>query len=402
MTKRILFYTTAGFSSGHRQRIINIATALRTCDLDVEVVLISPHIYAGRSWDSVGALLTEVELPNLVRDGLRPDWVPDGPEERGLHSPRVANARRETIRAAIGGVRHDVLVIEAFPFLTQHETAEVELLLELTRAANPRVKVICSVRDVLFGRRLDLAVLEARQAAERFIECEVDQILVHSDPSFIRLDDTYGDIPNFRDRLTYTGLVVPAIPPVAASEPAAHVVCSVGGRREWHVPTKIFLQVWSELRHERVLPPNLRGYLFVGLEEPSDSFREFVADYEDCFQTTEWPLTIGKWSEYRPLVASAACSVSQCSYNTTYELLRWGVPAVFVPRRHDGPDPSAEGEHPFRARKIGERGWGRIATDASSLRAGILACLHGPKLQPPGLDFSGADTTARYLLAYCG
>jgi predicted glycosyltransferase len=69
-------------------------------------------------------------------------------------------------------------------------------------------------------------------------------LLVHSDPTFVSLEESYGDVSDLADRLIYTGIVVPEIS--QARQPGSdsrHVICSVGGRREWHLPTVLFLQV---------------------------------------------------------------------------------------------------------------------------------------------------------------
>jgi predicted glycosyltransferase len=123
-----------------------------------------------------------------------------------------------------------------------------------------------------------------------------------------------------------------------------------------------------------------------------------VEEYGDCFESEDAGLWLGSWEAYRDLAASAACSVSQCSYNTAYELLYWQVPAIFMPRPHDGPDPSAEGEHEVRARKIADRSLGRIVTEPAALADAIVSCISGPRPVRPDLDFSGAKTTARIFV----
>ena len=121
MSHRIAFYTTAGLSAGHRQRIINIACSLRLLDPGVSMHLICPATYAGISWGPNHGLYTLVELPNLIPSGLSSDAVPTGSEELALQSEDLVRARCQRLQSALDGLSFDVLVVESFPFLTQRK-----------------------------------------------------------------------------------------------------------------------------------------------------------------------------------------------------------------------------------------------------------------------------------------
>src|SRR5581483_9524888 len=83
---------------------------------------------------------------------------PPDADFRELHSAdgllsleEVREARRDQILAAYERFRPDVLVIEMFPFGRRKFAFELLPLLE--RAKSSRTKVVCSLRDILVGKR---------------------------------------------------------------------------------------------------------------------------------------------------------------------------------------------------------------------------------------------------------
>ena len=82
-----------------------------------------------------------------------------------------------------------VVVVELFPFGRRRFADELVPLLEEALAAAPRPLVVSSVRDILVGRGPD-------QQAHDTISCVLanrylDAVLVHSDPRFARLEESF-------------------------------------------------------------------------------------------------------------------------------------------------------------------------------------------------------------------
>ena len=94
-------------------------------------------------------------------------------------------------------------------------------------------------------------------------------------------------------------------------------------------------------------------------------------------------------------LASAALSVSQCGYNTALEVVRSGVPALFVPFATRGED-----EQTRRAERLAALGVARMlhadALDARTLAA-ELRSLRAFTPAPAGLDMRGAGRSAELL-----
>ena len=83
-----------------------------------------------------------------------------------------------------------VVLVELFPFGRKKFEFELLPLLDAVHSMGvERPTVVCSVRDILVGRRSNQARHDERAAglANRYF----DAILVHSDPRFARLEDTF-------------------------------------------------------------------------------------------------------------------------------------------------------------------------------------------------------------------
>ncbi|MCK7495255.1 MAG: hypothetical protein MZW92_32330 [Comamonadaceae bacterium] len=112
--------------------------------------------------------------------------------------------RREALLAAFAAARPDVVVLETWPFGRRALAFELEPLLARLSAIEPRPRVVASVRDLLQVR-----ADPARNAAIwQVARTQVDEILVHGDPAFARLEDTFPPAADGAVPLTYTGYVV--------------------------------------------------------------------------------------------------------------------------------------------------------------------------------------------------
>src|SRR5205823_3508905 len=110
---------------------------------------------------------------------------------------------REALLAAFDAARPDVVMIEAFPFGRRAFRFELEPLLETARARRPRPLMLCSLRDIV--------VVPDDSARHREIidkvQADFDFVLVHGDPGFIPLGESFSAAPEIADRLIYTGYV---------------------------------------------------------------------------------------------------------------------------------------------------------------------------------------------------
>lgn|GEM_PF-3025358 len=400
---RIAFYTTAGYSAGHHQCLANIARAVVDRDPNACIHLVQPEVYGGVRFRPTDDLpqCTTVELPSATPGRLNPNEVPTAEEERGRHEPgsEVAARRRRVLEQALAGLAFDVLVIESFPFLTQQEKGEVEHLLAVVRGSSPHVRILASVRDVLFGRRADVFDPQTRRYAEEFVLRETDKLLVHADPSVTPFEASYGDASGLATHLVYTGVIGRRTGPQGPRGPrGSHVVCSLGGGRKWRIPTVAFVEAWGRLAQANRLPIDTHGYVFCGLEGPEEELLQLLEDYARRSESERFPLSLGAWEDFTEFAATAACSVSMCGYNTAYELLAWRTPAVFSPREHNGPGPHPLGEQGLRAQILADKGWAAVAPSPEGMADEIEQRVRAPRSVDLKMDFRGAETTARILL----
>ena len=145
------------------------------------------------------------------------------------HDPRYSveqawAVRRERILAAYRAVRPAAVVVELFPFGRAKFARELVPLLEAARADGALTACCCatssSARAPTSRRHDDRAAARAR--------AHLDAVLVHSDPGFARLEETFSPRQPLRVPVHYTGFVVrDGVGPASAR--GAHVVVSAGG-----------------------------------------------------------------------------------------------------------------------------------------------------------------------------
>src|SRR5439155_20291459 len=179
-----------------------------------------------------------VELVNLPP--VKPDadlkYIESIDPSRSLEELKVS--RRDALLAEYEHFRPDVLMIELFPFGRRQFVFELLPLLARTRQRGQSPKVVCSVRDILVTH-------PDHPQHEKWV-CELlnryfDMVLVHSDPGFQTLQETFSRVKDVRTEIRYTGYVAQTptaqppetngagVAPREAGQPT--IVVSVGGGR---------------------------------------------------------------------------------------------------------------------------------------------------------------------------
>jgi predicted glycosyltransferase len=175
-----------------------------------------------------GPLPDEIEPPPGVEIvALPPLGVGPGARfvshDPGLSVERAWSVRGERLLRMLHTLRPAVVFVELFPFGRAKFARELVPLLELAREAG--AMTACSLRDILVTGREDQAAHDER--ACRLANAHLDAVLVHSDPRFAQLDETFGPIDRLEIPVRYTGFVVGAPSRAVAREP--RVVVSAGG-----------------------------------------------------------------------------------------------------------------------------------------------------------------------------
>lgn len=198
MKKRAMFYCQSVLGMGHLIRSAEIARGL--ADNGFEVSFLNGGEMAGGL--ELPQSIVVVNLPPIKSDAeFREIRAADG--SRDLEE--IKEERRRRILAEFARFRPQVLIIELFPFGRRKFAFELIPLLEQISAGGRATKVVCSLRDILVSRR-DQARFEDRVC--NLMNRYFDLLLVHADPRFQRLEETFPSARRIECPVRYTGFVV--------------------------------------------------------------------------------------------------------------------------------------------------------------------------------------------------
>jgi predicted glycosyltransferase len=316
-------------------------------------------------------LLCGGELPSAVVPPPGVELVPLPPQGHSV-------VRRDRVLAAFRATRPAAVVVELFPFGRRKLAGELVPLLEAARSSG--AVTACSVRDLLVRARDDQDRHDERASllAGRLL----DAVLVHADPRFARLEETFRPRTPLRVPVHHTGFVARPrrAPPGGRRE---RVVVSAGGGRVGGPLLRAAVEAYRLRRR----PTTIVAGPFL----PEDEWRHLQALSRGA-NGLELRRSV---PDLGAELARASVSISQCGYNTALDVLQAGVPALVVPFAAEGED-----EQTRRAERLARLGAVRML-DASALDANRLAAelkaLDDFRPRPLALDLDGAIASARIL-----
>lgn len=376
MTKRptVLFYCQHSLGMGHLMRSFALADRLAE---RFRVVLLN----GGRLPKGIAAP-ANVELVNLPPLGI------DDANQLVSHDKRIPvehalERRRKIISATFNEERPAVVLIELFPFGRKKFASELIPLLDAARTPETRALVVCSLRDILVNQRKNQQQYDDRAAA--LANEFVDVILVHSDPSFARFEQSFHPSIPLQVPVKHTGFVVPraTTPSATTTRKRKRIVVSAGGG----IVGEPLLRACIEAHDHLATDCYAQMKIIAG---------PFLSD--DSWQTLR-SLARGKKrlrlvrqvSDLCNELRGAAVSISQAGYNTCLDVLRAGVPALLVPFAKDCED--EQRKRAFRLQQLGavrvieqqDLTPARMANEIRhSIESGFIA---------PQLDLNGAETS---------
>ena len=348
--KRVLFYCQHVLGMGHLMRSIEIVRGL----VDFEVCFLNGgEIVKGIDLPGNGRL---VNLPVLNSD----EDFRSIQAAAGADIEEVKKRRSAMIIDAVDEFRPDVAVIELFPFGRRKFAFELIRMLDRIRSEQPSTKVVCSLRDIVVSKE-DRERYEAKVRA--ILDHYFDLVLVHADPAFQRLEESFVSAAQIRCPVEYTGFVVrhPDNGQLSSGSAAgtARIVASIGGGRvgaellEAVIAASAALK--DSLQHEIEL--------FAGPFLPDERFArlsEMVSGHPS--------LTLARFTPSLPLhLREANLSISMAGYNTCMDVVVSGVPALLYPFTGGQNE-----EQATRARKLEALGVGTVL-DAQDLQPARLA-----------------------------
>lgn len=373
----LLFWCQHSLGLGHLVRSLALADALSE---QFHVVLLN-----GGRFPAGLAVPDGVTVINLVPlghdDGY--DLISHDPE----HDVESAkSARISAILEAMATYRPAVVLLELYPFGRKKFAFEIDPLLAAVADATPRPTVVCSVRDILVNQRRDQARHDERAALAA--NAHLDAILVHADPTFARLDESFTPVTPLTPPVFHTGFVTSRPAPAEPDEVRAHrVIVSSGGGMVGEPLVRAAVAA-----HRRVhVATGMRTLVVAGpfLPEPTLAWLHDEAD------RSPWLDVVRQVPDLAGEIRRSAVSVSQCGYNTTMDLLRAGTPAVVVPYAE-----GKEDEQRRRAARLARLGV-LTAIEPEQLNADRLgtAVIEAATAPPSSvrLDLDGAAESARII-----
>jgi predicted glycosyltransferase len=335
MTGSVLLYVQHLLGIGHLQRSLRIVEAMVREGIRVTLIL------GGEPLSSLACPSAErvIQLPPIRALDAGFKVLVD---EMGRPiDDELQTARRSALLAAFGDEQPDALLIEAFPFGRRAFRFELDGLIEAARARRPRPLILCSLRDIVV---LPNHPRRSNEIVDR-VRNDFDFVLVHGDPAFIPLEDSFPLASEIVDKLIYTGYVAEAhqAGDAAASDEtsgADEVVVSVGGG----AVGAALLRTAIETRRRGCLA-ELTWRLLAGPNLPEPEFAALAAALSEGVVL----------ERYRPdfphILRRCRVSVSQAGYNTVLDILAARAAAVVVPFAS-----GRETEQSLRAQRLASRG----------------------------------------------
>ena len=374
--KRVFFYVQHLLGIGHIARASRIANAMAKDGFDVTVVTGGLPV---PGFPAEG--LKTIALPAVVASNAGFSGLADANGNPATED--FLNARRDQLLAAFANAKPDAVIIEAFPFGRRQMRFELLPLLDAIAAANPRPKLFSSVRDILQENR------KAGRDAEtvKLVQEHFDAVLVHGDPDFVRLEDTFPLTLEIAGKVRYTGMVAP--PPAADPAERFDIIASAGGGA-------VGLELIRAARDAaRSLPAEYRWLLISGPNLPE-------ADFQSLQDDAPANVTLVRFrKDFPSLLKGAKVSISQAGYNTVGDLLRTDCRAILIPFVAGG-----ETEQTVRAERLKAMGLAGILPEtgltAAHVVAAVAEAMDAPPRKAATLDLAGAETTAAIIRTMLG
>lgn len=369
--KRIFFYVQHLLGIGHIARASRIADALARDGFEVTVVTGGTPVPG-----FPGEGVRTVALPPVVASNAGFSGLADA--EGHAADETFLQRRREMLLGAFADARPDAVIIEAFPFGRRQMRFELLPLLDAIKTAKPRPKLFSSVRDILQQNRKP----GRDEETVKLVKDHFDAVLVHGDPDFVRLEETFPLTAEIADKVRYTGMVAPP----EAPDPAERfdIIASAGGGA-------VGLELIRAARDAAtMLDGNHRWLLIAGPNLPEADFASLSGAAPDNVTLVRFR------KDFPSLLKGAKVSISQAGYNTVGDLLRADCRAILIPFVAGG-----ETEQTVRAERLSAMNLADILPEtgltAAHVAKAVSDALHRPSRQRTGLDLDGAQTTSAII-----
>ncbi len=365
-----------------------------------------------------GAAIKDIP-PYVFKSGKDSYYTLDADGKRTIIKDYNETARKlERASRHVGEIqnsRPDVFVSEFWPFDRENLDHEMQAMLQ----ALPKALRLVSVRDVLHAPETTLAAEDRKNEKPlreewtiNTINKNYDAVLVHGDPNFIPLTDTFPQADKIQKEIIYTGYVIDDLPKRQPLTDTAPVLVSCGSGKAGKDMMLSMLTAWKKLLDMRGQDPRAEMmtsrplHLVCGPRFPADAYQEVSEWAGHLSQKYGAQIIVDKYRpDFTAMLAQAAFSVSLAGYNTTLETLAIGTPALFVPNYEmDDFRPKMMSEQVYRLERLQQRGLATHIHPNDVRNSAVFAerLMHEFATQtqkPPaqGLNVSGAASTVRIV-----
>jgi predicted glycosyltransferase len=295
---------------------------------------------------------------------------------------KIFAERRARLLNIDEALKPSLLIVELYPFGRKKFAVEIDPLIAAVRSRDG--KIVCSVRDVLVNGRVDQARHDERAALR--LNAQFDMVLVHSDERIFALEESFRPETAIAIPIRYTGFVVQKRASTSHVPAAGATLVTAGGGAVGRALYEAALDAQSELWDRRRWPMTIvAGPLF-----PETDWIDLQARSEGVPGLTLHRAV----PDMNVHLSSADRVISQCGYNSALEIVRAGVPALYVPFAR-----GRESEQTMRAMRFKALGlcdWvAEEGLDGPKLAHRLAALQHSARRE--NLSFDGAIVSAQLL-----
>ena len=368
---RVFFYVQHLLGIGHIARASRIARALVDDGFDVTLVTGGTPVPG-----FPGEGIRHIELPPIaVSDGSFSGLM----DATGQPvDDAFKDNRTSMLLGAYQGAKPDIVIIEAFPFGRRQVRFELMPLLSAIEHSLERPLVMTSLRDILQER----AKPGRDEETITLVKKHFDAVLVHGDPNFVRLEETFPLAGQISQRIVYTGLVAPSKP--KPPQERFDAVVSAGGGA---VGATLIL---AALEAAPMIEDTKSWCFITGPNMPQADFEAISARAGDGISVFRFR------KDFASLLSGAKLSISQAGYNTVCDILQAKCRSLLIPFAAGG-----ETEQGERASRLARLGLAHVLEESEispqSMADAINRALKLPAPESIDLDLDGAAGTARIL-----
>ena len=382
---KIILYCQHVLGIGHLFRTLEICKEL----VGHEVILVAggPGIDA-----QFPEHVTVIHLPVLQMDsGFKGLLSAD----KNASLDQIKEKRQKKLLAIVEKERPDIFLLELYPFGRQAFRFELDPTLRAIRKQPSRCALISSVRDILVEKKKPK---HERRAIER-LNSYFDAVLVHSDPKWFALKETFSRFDEIKIPVIHTGYIAPKPlkddrrkirKHLGIAQEDVMIIASAGGGSVGKPVLESSIRAFDHLN----IGGTLHLFVYTGPYIPESEFEDLKA----LKKSTR--IQISKFtSDFQSRLTAADISISMGGYNTTMNILSAGVSALVWPF-------AANREQGLRAERLAERGALKLLHDQDlnpkNLARIVEEMLTGEGLQEVEIDLNGAVHTVRWLEGWIG